>query len=516
MSSKNSKYILAKYDVSGIQDYIFATNRLRENAGASYQVTRVLDEYLVEAFQEAAVQDEIILDWSVEDKFSLPESENIKAEIIYIGGGNAVVLFRDHELFRKIGERMGMKAAENCQGLSLVVSYIETDLLDFAEDRKRLDDKMSKMKRNMIRQPVYSPFPVTEQDNTSYQPITCCMRHGDVVENMTRIQFQKRTAYKNIRSFQRLFPTVGNGVDYCYPEAMDQLCRKHGEDSYIAIVHIDGNGMGERINRQIQEHKTYSEGVPGIRRISKEIARLFRDTYAEVLQELWYREVFENSDQQDYEKIVPLRPIILDGDDFTFLCRAELAVPVTTAFMMKLMQKQRNVARKITACGGIAFVHSHFPFRVAYSIAEESCSRAKNKWYSQNGREGRENASCFLDFQIIKETEAELPAKNKDWQKRPYAVNLEDDEINENSLRGLYDTLKNIEDWPSGRLHRIYRTFQEGEAAMKLLEREFASRGYEIGSLVQGKWQESPLFDALELRGLCRMDLLGYFLTEIQ
>ena len=109
----------------------------------------------------------IILDWSVEDKFSLPASENIKAEIIYIGGGNAVVLFRDHELFRKIGERMGMKAAENCQGLSLVVSYIETDLLDFAEDRKRLDDKMSKMKRNMIRQPVYSPFPVTEQDNAS-------------------------------------------------------------------------------------------------------------------------------------------------------------------------------------------------------------------------------------------------------------------------------------------------------------------------------------------------------------
>lgn len=511
MSSKNSKYILAKYDVSGIQNYIFATNRLRENAGASYQVTRVLDEFLVEAFREAAVQDEIVLDWSVEDKLCLPESENIKAEIIYIGGGNAVALFRDRELFRKIGEKLGMKAAENCQGLSLAVSYIETDLLDFADDRKRLDDKMDKMKRNMIRQPVHSPFPVTEQDNASYQPITCCVRYGDKIENMTRIQFQKRTAYKNIRSFQRLFPTVGDGVDYSYPEEMDQLCRKHGEDSQIAIVHIDGNGMGERINRQIQEHKTYSEGVPGIRKISKEIARLFQDTYAEVLQDLWYRQVFENSGRHDNEKIVPLRPIILDGDDFTFLCRAELAVPVTAGFMMKLMQKQRNVERKITACGGIAFVHSHFPFRVAYSIAEESCSRAKNKWYSQKGREGRENVSCWLDFQIIKENAVELPVKNKDWQKRPYAIYMKDNEINGDSLRVLYDTLKNIEDWPSGRLHRIYRAFQEGDDAMKFLEREFASRGYEIGHLVQGKWQESPLFDALELRGLCRMDLLEFF-----
>ena len=235
-----------------------------------------------------------------------------------------------------------------------------------------------------------------------------------------------------------------------------------------------------------------------------------------MLQELWDRQVFENSGRQDNEKLVPLRPIILDGDDFTFLCRAELAVPVTTGFMMKLMQKQRTVAGKITACGGIAFVHSHFPFRVAYSIAEESCSRAKNKWYFQKRREGNENTSCCLDFQIIKETEAELPAKNKDWQKRPYAINMENDEINGDSLRRLYDTLKSIEDWPSGRLHRIYRAFQEREDVMNFLEREFASRGYEIGSLVQGNWQKSPLFDALELRGLCQMDLLEYFLTKMQ
>lgn len=514
MGNKNSKYILAKYDVSGIQDYIFATNRLRENAGASYQVTRVLDEFLLEAFRDAADPDEVVLDWRKEDGFGFLDNEDIKAEIIYIGGGNAMAIFRDGELFYKIGEKLGIMAAKSCQGLSLAVSYIETDLLDFADDRKKLDGKMDKMKRNMIRQPVHSPFPVVEQDNASFQPITCRVRHGDDVENITGIQFQKRNAYKNIRNFQRLFPMVGDGVDYCYPEEMDQLCRNHGEDSLIAIVHIDGNGMGERINGQLREQKTYSQGVPLIRRISQEIASLFQNTYAKVLEDLWSGGVFVNSGLGGNEMMVPLRPIIMDGDDFTFLCRAELAVPITARFMMKLLEQQGDGVQKITACGGIAFVHSHFPFNVAYSIAEGSCSRAKYKWYSQKGKDGNKTASCYLDFEIIKETEAGLPVKNREWQKRPYAVNMEEDVKNGEDLRVLYETLKRMEDWPSGRLHKIYRAIQEGQDAMELLKREFASRGYELERLVQGNWKESALFDALELRGLCQTDLLKDFFTK--
>lgn len=512
MSSINSRYILAKYDVSGIQDYIFATNRLQEIAGASYQVTRVLEEFLIQVFRQEASPEEVILEWNNGDGLRLLEHENIRAEIIYIGGGNAVVLFRDRKLFCKTGEKLAIQAINNCQGLCLVAAYIETELHNFADDIKKLEQEMNKVKRNMIRQPVYSPFPVVEQDHMSYQPITRSMRHGDKIENMTSIQYQKRSAYNKIKECHRLFPIVGDGADYRYPEDMELLCRKHGEDSRIAIVHIDGNGMGDRINRQIQAYKTYSEGVPGIRRESAEIAGLFQDTYAEVLKDLWDAQVFVNSGQED-EKTVPFRPILLDGDDFTFLCRAELAVPVTAGFMMKLMQKQKEAVHKITACAGIALVHSHFPFRVAYSIAEEACSQAKNMWYSQQEKNERDRVSCYLDFQIIKGTEAELALKNKNLQKRPYVIDMAEDEVRGDSLIKLYDVLKNMQDWPSGRLYKIYRALQEGENAVAFLKREFESRGYDIDRLTgQEDWQDSPLFDALELREMCHMDLLKKFL----
>ena len=79
MGNKKSDYVLAKFDVGGIQDYIFATNRLRENAGGSYQVTRIMEEFLLESFREAADQEnvEVLLDWKLADRLRLPQDERM-------------------------------------------------------------------------------------------------------------------------------------------------------------------------------------------------------------------------------------------------------------------------------------------------------------------------------------------------------------------------------------------------------------------------------------------------------
>ena len=153
MGNNKSDYILAKFDVGGIQDYIFATNRLRENAGASYKVTRIMEEFLLESFREAADEKnvEVLLDWKLADRLRLPQDERMMAEVIYIGGGNAVALFRNLEFFCRAGEKLGIKAAVKCQGVYLTAAYIETDLSDFAADRRRLDQEMNEKKKHMIR-----------------------------------------------------------------------------------------------------------------------------------------------------------------------------------------------------------------------------------------------------------------------------------------------------------------------------------------------------------------------------
>lgn len=115
---------------------------------------------------------------------------------------------------------------------------------------------------------------------------------------------------------------------------------------------------------------------------------------------------------------------------------------------------------------------------------------------------------------MIKDSEVGFSLKNRNYQKRPYSLGIDENRTRDNSLESLYDVLvKMEEDWPSGRLHKMYRAFLEGGHAMEFLKKEFVSRGYKIDNLVSGRWEDSPLFDALEMQGMCRLDLVNKFLN---
>lgn len=528
MDSRSKGYILAKYDISGIQRYIFATNRLKENVGASCQVTKILEEYLPDSIKEAsAPQDTYVISWEKQDKLNLPHDKTINTEIIYIGGGNAMVLFRDKEVFQMVSQNLARKVAKNCQGIYLAAAYTDTQLVNFAEDVKKLNKNMADKKAGMIRQPIYSPFPAVEQDNSNHQPITRCCRHRDEansyekkgdkekhqIENMTEMQYQKWIAYGEAREKRtgKLYPNIGEKVNYDYPVDMDLLCREPGGNSYTAVVHIDGNGMGAQIQKVLREHAEYEKAVLGLRKMSKEISAVFENTYKEMLKVVYSYSKHPCSGDED-RMILPLRPIVLDGDDFTFLCTADLAIPLAVGFMKKLMKGQEGKPEKISACAGIAFVHSHFPFYEAYCIAEDSCSDAKKKWYEES-REKGSCESCFLDFRILKGSEVGGTVRHRELQMRPYYVDEKERGHGTDSLTALCETVKKMKEWPSNRLHRISRAMLEGDIEMKSLEREFISRDYHIKDLVQtDDWKNSPLYDALEIRGLCEMELLEDFL----
>lgn len=88
-----SKLRLLIVDTAGIQSYIFNSNRLRENVGASYLVAAVTGEWALATVREVVgLANNIHTDGTLLDR-RIEVDETLRAEVIYAGGGNFAALF---------------------------------------------------------------------------------------------------------------------------------------------------------------------------------------------------------------------------------------------------------------------------------------------------------------------------------------------------------------------------------------------------------------------------------------
>jgi hypothetical protein len=98
MDSQGQTFTLLAVDTPSIQSYIFGSNRLKENLGASYLVRQATERWAFEALNRAAGKNN--LNDGELDRSAQIEDGDVDAEILYAGGGNLVVLFREEEAAR--------------------------------------------------------------------------------------------------------------------------------------------------------------------------------------------------------------------------------------------------------------------------------------------------------------------------------------------------------------------------------------------------------------------------------
>ena len=201
------------------------------------------------------------------------------------------------------------------------------------------------------------------------------------------------------------------------------------------MIHADGNGLGQivqRIGHDREEFKRFSK------ELDEATVSAARDAFAKI-SELFY-----------WKEVIPIRPVVLGGDDFTVICRADLALDYVKSFIecfekhtseMNCFKTQKvftegRMKDRLTACAGIAYVKSSYPFYYAYDLAEALCSVAKkNAKDKPSIREGKElPASCVMfhklqdsfmdDYEELKQREL-CPQKNIDFAFGPYYLQKE-------------------------------------------------------------------------------------------
>ena len=151
------------------------------------------------------------------------------------------------------------------------------------------------------------------------------------------------------------------------------------KNDWIAIIHADGNGLGQvvqKVGYDPVKFKAFSE-------------KLDEATTASAISA--YKAVKE---QFNDSEVIPIRPIVLGGDDLTLVCRADLALDFVETFIQEFENNTRKMLvhngesllanvfenetdKRLTACAGIAYIKSSFPFYYGYNLAEALCSQAK-------------------------------------------------------------------------------------------------------------------------------------------
>ncbi|MDR1532353.1 MAG: hypothetical protein LBS62_09265 [Clostridiales bacterium] len=385
--SKNM--ILTIYDISGIQNFIFATNKLRETAGASFIISNALFANIPDIF---GVDKDA---WKEEGKetgsFSFGEKD--KQKIVYIGGGNAVVAYDSAKTEQTMTRALARKIFDQAGGtLKLCSASVEADenkTLD--ETLKSLYDELEKYKRTAPMVQTAGGFSINAHHNETFEPVLL-MDEGNG-------RYSAKSVWLKNQAFEKGGAIV-NVPDVVFTTDFEKY-RKDGKN-YVAVIHIDGNTMGIKIQEFVKKLHTENgkkllDGLQALKNLSVRISRVYNKVLAETITELVKLPIMAAWINSDGE--IPLRPVIADGDDVTVICAAEIAFPFVKLFMESLGQdKSLPEFSAVTAAAGVAFVKFGFPYYTAYEMAEQLCKNAKSETRKRECTDAKVRSS--MDFQI--------------------------------------------------------------------------------------------------------------------
>jgi hypothetical protein len=459
-----------------IQKYIFASNKLKENIGASYIVKKLFDD--------------------LENNFVHS----------YVGGGNALLYFDSIEKAKNAMKEWSLSVLQSVPGVIPVITIDDNfDDDNYNESRENLIQESKKQEHRFIAQTELGSFGIT--DDCSRTGLSADVWGQKLPDNeqkyISSVSYSKILASE--KSNTQIQTNFGDVIGrYKFTDEIDKLGSSKGENSHIAIVHIDGNNLGEKFRKKKTE-KEVIEFSCGLKNAVKET---FRETLKKLLKKL--PELEKENEISLVENNLPIRPIVIGGDDITFICDARLSLYLTKEFV-KSFEKQKICKNNyLSACAGISIVKTKYPFYRAYEIAEDLCSNAKRK------RKEKESLESYIDFHIsfggLRGSLQEIrdanykSADGKILYKRPYSIKEVDN---------LLECVTNLSQLPQTKIKKLRKVLYKGQTATEEFIKELKYRDNKLPILSHPDEAEkgfsnskSPYMDMIELIDFCPETLL--------
>ncbi|WP_125716172.1 Cas10/Cmr2 second palm domain-containing protein [Pseudoalteromonas rubra] len=179
-----------------------------------------------------------------------------------------------------------------------------------------------------------------------------------------------------------------NSVFFAVPEGAEP-------SKDIALIHLDGNGLGQLMmaldDSLTQANASSLEYASAFRAFSEQLTEATIAAAKQATAELVEVILAESPKLYNGKLHVPMRPLVLGGDDLTLFCRADLALPYSEAFCrafkkaseasladtLQLLNKNTDIKPYLTASGGVLVQKATHPFTQSHELVESLCKQAK-------------------------------------------------------------------------------------------------------------------------------------------
>lgn len=469
--------VLVMLQTNSNQPFIFSSPRLREQIGASFEIT-LLSRWVKEEAEKLLKQKPLPTSFWVSDS-----------------SGKVIVRFTDDEggpkdLAKQLIREVTLRALTDAPGLDVTGVFIKatSNTVD-ADDLQELDRVF--LEYSLNRRPAaarFPQFPFLERGSESALPASASL--GDLKfsqESLQRNNFDESSPLSLPSRVKRVFASTSRKrqVDdvkerlakqgkelkqepQLYPTKL-AAAFQDGEEfenaknmlSSVGVVHIDGNGVGaimrdlgcahravQKVGVSTTSDEETTEESKGLQSFIMEVNRRLDNVVKDAIALSWYY-----VQELTPDTVVPIVPVLVGGDDVTVYTDGRYAIPFAEAYIHHYERltkdddllsvlaivaggKKADAPERdhfeiddyiiqnpgpLTASAGVAIVGRTFPFHIAYDLAEGLVKHGKKL-----GKKKGEVPCSTINFHVLRDATVLDPDDTLDEYKgrvqRPFLV----------------------------------------------------------------------------------------------
>lgn len=362
-----------------IQSFILASDKLRDMVGATELVEQISD--LLEKTIAALA----------------PANHH---EVLTKAAGVVRVWFADENDALALAQVWPMVCAHALPGLDVIQTVQPSPSSDYLQAVNNAETSLASAKN--LRTPLL-PLPtppVARTQRTGNAAVTSDRLPENEREDIDACLYAKRLCRNASQGTSSIFQRIGLDTEgWETPKDFDGISGK--ERSYLGILHADGNGLGKLLIALSNHFQKLKPDPDIVKNFYRDLSETIKEITREALVSAW-DSMLASLDQPALptkKQILPALPIVLAGDDVTFLFRADLAAPFAANFLAKFSEISETLLaslsekfsslhlgdidspeqiRRFSAGAGIVFCKPGFPFSHAYALCESLAKHAKN------------------------------------------------------------------------------------------------------------------------------------------